>query len=58
MYSQKEIITIFQNCGNWSELEKACNALCYVINIGEFSNSKIALIKLKSTERFRELENL
>ena len=58
MYSHAEIDLIFQNCKNWSELEKAATAFCYLINIGEMSNLKIWHIRTKSTERFRELENL
>ena len=58
MYTHPEIELIFQNCKTWSDLEIACNAFAYIIKLDELTALKIWHIRTKSTERFRELENL
>jgi hypothetical protein len=58
MYNCKEIDLAFKNCKNWDELGKVCESFAYLIGLGEMSNMKIWHIRTKSTERFRELENL
>jgi hypothetical protein len=56
MYSNHEIDTIFSNCKNWDELEKACNAFRHVIIDEKPSNLTIWFIKRKSLDRFNQLE--
>lgn len=58
MYSFLEIDYIFQNCRNWVELEKVCEAFCYLMNIGEMPKPQTSYIKEKASLRFREIENL
>jgi hypothetical protein len=58
MYCFLEIETIFRNCLNWEELERACNCFLSVMIDGDLTNEHRLFIAEKSNERFRQIENL
>lgn len=58
MYSIAETQKIFQNCQNWEELEKACDAFVYILEDHGLSKAESKFINELATARFIEIENL
>ncbi len=58
MYRFVEISAIFKNCEDMVQLNTACAIFIDLIQENCLDNADIVFIRIKSTQRFRELENL
>jgi hypothetical protein len=56
MYSFNEVRLVFARCRNFPELEKACDALLFVINDGGFSEGLEKYTRVQAHVRFRQLK--
>jgi hypothetical protein len=55
MYSFEELFLIFKGVKTFDELEKACDALLWVIEDGDLTEGKMRYAKLQSQIKFRQL---